>query len=400
MLIVLADDFSGAAEIGGIGIRYGLSTELQLEIDLNSAADLIVVDTDTRSLLEPDAIRKMESVCDALKNSKGPIKIFKKVDSVMRGHLMTEINVVQRRFNFNRVLLLPANPGRGRKIVAGYYTVNGTSLDETVFASDPDFPISSSSVELLVNSKASNLRHVHLEVDQALPNLSLITGEIESKSDLKRYLTNTNELDLCCGAAELFESYLENLGYAPQTKKPISKQAVLPSFGLIINGSTVKHQAEKELYQKLNIPQLFFPGKLNVDEFKLEKAEETAWYQKILNTMYAHHVVVISIEHPVKRNKSLSEIFLTRFIEMMQYITSNIPMDDIHFCITGGATASFIIRNFASNKLKVKDEIVSGVVKLSMKNKYGGKQVFCIVKPGSYVWPESLLESLSTHHRK
>ena len=40
MVFVLADDFSGAAEIGGIGHRYGLRTEVQLSLDLNTAADL------------------------------------------------------------------------------------------------------------------------------------------------------------------------------------------------------------------------------------------------------------------------------------------------------------------------------------------------------------------------
>src|SRR5688572_25154095 len=108
MLIVLADDFSGAAEIGGIGHRYGLSTEIQLQFDPSSTADLIVVDTDTRSMQESDAVKKIEEISHDLKKSNLAIKLFKKVDSVMRGHLIPEINVLRRHFNYNKVLLLPA----------------------------------------------------------------------------------------------------------------------------------------------------------------------------------------------------------------------------------------------------------------------------------------------------
>ena len=66
MLIVIADDFSGAAEIGGIGWRYGLNAEVQLTFDPRSNADLIVIDADTRSLTKDDAIMKTESLVNGL----------------------------------------------------------------------------------------------------------------------------------------------------------------------------------------------------------------------------------------------------------------------------------------------------------------------------------------------
>ena len=67
MVIVLADDFSGAAEIGGIGHRYGLRTEVQLSLDLSTAADLVVLDTNTRSLGEGEAAKKIFDTGTALK---------------------------------------------------------------------------------------------------------------------------------------------------------------------------------------------------------------------------------------------------------------------------------------------------------------------------------------------
>ena len=102
---------------------------------------------------------------------------------------------------------------------------------------------------------------------------------------------------------------------------------------------------------------------------------------------------MITIDHPVQHDKLLSEKFLNYFVELMQYITSEMDMTRIHFCLTGGATASSIIRQLGEGTWSVKKEIVPGVVTLVM-NKHGIPQGIFTVKPGSYPWPASLLESL------
>ena len=49
MIVVIADDLAGAAEMGGMAWRHGLAAEIQLELDASTDADLIVVDANTRS---------------------------------------------------------------------------------------------------------------------------------------------------------------------------------------------------------------------------------------------------------------------------------------------------------------------------------------------------------------
>src|SRR5688500_15220358 len=116
MLVVLADDFSGAAEIGGIAWRYGLQAEIQLKFTDDTDSDIIIIDTDSRGLSQADAIKKIEQLVSDLKKTNCTIQ-FKKVDSVFRGHVVAEINVLQQWFNYDTIFLLPANPNRGRKIV-------------------------------------------------------------------------------------------------------------------------------------------------------------------------------------------------------------------------------------------------------------------------------------------
>jgi len=395
MVIVLADDFSGAAEIGGIGHRYGLVTEVQLSMDLNTTADLVVVDTNTRSLSEGEAAEKIFDTGTALKKLNKPFYLFKKIDSVMRGHLIPELDALQDCFNFNRILLMPANPGRGRKIIGGEYLINGVKLHETIFAGDPDFPVLSSNIGQRIGSYIATLKHVHITPGDFPSSGSIVTGDIESKVDFKNYVASLRQDDLCCGAAELFEAFLEHLGFSSRPESALGIESSKSEFTLIINGTTVKNQNERDLYNQLNIPQLPLPGNFNDTEFDLQQDVAIAWFQKVLDVLQTRKVAVVTIDHPVQQNKILSEKFLKYFVELMTYITQNITLNKIHFCLTGGATASALIRHYTNEKLFVKGEIVSGVVSLAL-NGDGMQQGRFTVKPGSYPWPPRLIESLSS----
>jgi hypothetical protein len=371
MLIVIADDFTGAAEMGGIGYRYGLTTEVQLQPDLNSSADIIVIDADTRSMSERDAVIATKEIVDVLKNSGKKFRLFKKVDSVMRGYIAAESAVIQKELGYKRVLLLPANPSRGRKILIGAYYVDGITLDQTIFSADPDFPISSALVEKVIKPTESGFSHKHIYASDKLPSVSFITGDVETKKDIKHYIDQLNEDDLCAGAAESFEMFLEKLGYtvsASQTGNEVSTY-----YTLVVNGSTVKRAGERSLFKQVDIPYSSMPA----------EGEEGNWQQSVLRELKEHAAVVVAIDDPLKKDSDHPTIYLDRFVKLVHYISSEIGIEKIHFALTGGATASAIIRSLGVKRLKVKKEIIPGVVTLE-----GEKGLFT-VKPGSYGWPES-----------
>ena len=342
MLVVLADDFSGAAEIGGIGHRYGLNTEIQLTLDTISTADLVVLDTDTRSLNVTEAYNKISEIGAALKRWKQPFRLFKKIDSVIRGHIIPEINALHEHFGFPHVLLMSANPSRGRKIVDGKYIINNAPLHQTVFANDPDFPVVSAEVVERVKAHTSRLDHVHLKPGELFPPSAIITGDAESKTDLDRYVNHVDENGLCCGAADLFEVFLENFGYASRPKDVRNKESDRP-YTLIINGSTVRNSRDKELYDKLKVVLLPLPGRMNGTAFHLPAGEFFQWRKKVLEELHKTRRVAITIDHPIQHNKLLSEMFLNYFVESFRYVTENIAIDNIHVFLTGGATASAMI---------------------------------------------------------
>ena len=90
MIAVIADDFTGAAEIGGIGLRHGLNVIIETEPIRNRLADLIIIATDTRSLRADEASRQITQITEHLLQFN-PKFIFKKIDSVLRGNIKEEL---------------------------------------------------------------------------------------------------------------------------------------------------------------------------------------------------------------------------------------------------------------------------------------------------------------------
>ena len=115
MILVLADDLSGAAELAGIAFAHGLTAEVQTELQPRTEAQVICLDTDTRRL-EPEAaaagLRKLTRRIKAA----SPEFIFKKTDSALRGNIAAELGVLLEITARVRAVFVPANPSRGRTI--------------------------------------------------------------------------------------------------------------------------------------------------------------------------------------------------------------------------------------------------------------------------------------------
>ena len=90
MIAVIADDFTGAAEIGGIGLRYGLNVVIETEDIQSHNADLLIIATDTRSLSAKEASEHIFQITKELQKLK-PQFIFKKIDSALRGNIAEEL---------------------------------------------------------------------------------------------------------------------------------------------------------------------------------------------------------------------------------------------------------------------------------------------------------------------
>jgi len=140
-LLVIADDLTGGADAGVRFARAGLATRLLLDPATDPAAhpgsaQVVVVDTDGRRLT-PAAARV--AVRDVARRGG---RIFKKVDSLLRGPVAAELAGLLDAVPDALVLLAPALPAAGRTTVDGVQLVDGTPLHRAdgAWAAEPGTP--------------------------------------------------------------------------------------------------------------------------------------------------------------------------------------------------------------------------------------------------------------------
>ena len=222
MFIVIADDLTGAAELAGIGLQSGLNVEIRNEFSGYSAADLLVLNTSSRILKKDTAfvqVRKATEYAITL----NPRWIFKKTDSVLRGNILPEIKAILDVTGLKRSLLIPANPGLNRTIIARKYFINDTEIMETSFAQDPDYPCASSDVIQLLG-EYENLTTMYLKEKETLPMTGVIIGEIKDKKSIKYWAEQVSSKDVPAGAAEFFSMLLKEHGHNLNEKPDHLKQ--------------------------------------------------------------------------------------------------------------------------------------------------------------------------------
>src|SRR5215207_7075066 len=104
-ILVIADDLSGAAEIAGIGLRFGLSTRLCRRVVEHIDPGLTVVDTDSRSLTPANAAQAVRAAVAKLQCSNFDF-IYKKTDSAFRGPILAEVKALVAATGASGALLL------------------------------------------------------------------------------------------------------------------------------------------------------------------------------------------------------------------------------------------------------------------------------------------------------
>ena len=147
MIVVIADDITGAAEMAGIALRYGQNVVVSDEVNTNYNADVLVIYTNTRSMSKKEAVNVMEGLTEKAMLLQ-PSLFYKKTDSVLRGYIIPEMKAQMKAMNVDKGLIVPANPSLGRVIRNGKYYVNNQLIHQTAFSHDPEFPIKTSALKL------------------------------------------------------------------------------------------------------------------------------------------------------------------------------------------------------------------------------------------------------------
>ena len=382
MIAVIADDFTGAAEIGAIGLRFGLTAEVQTQFHPDSKADLLVIDTDTRSCTKEQAATKVEKVFKQLQKLC-PEWIYKKVDSVMRGHILAELTALLSASNRQRALLAPANPSMGRTISNGRYFIDSRPLNETDFANDPEYPATSSDALKLLGS-SQTISTCVLQSDQAAPKHGIVVGEAETNQDLLSWTQEANDQTILAGAADFFAAILEAKDFhvkPPKAEPKFFKDKT--ALFLCASGSTHSQRAVQQAQSHgipiSKMPPQLFQGRPSSDE-SLQQ-----WADDALTALKKHSKLVVTIDRPIAENRELALKLRHHIADLAANILSRTSIDGLF--IEGGATASAIVRRLNWTRFFPSTELAPGVVKMRIEQR---PHPYLTIKPGSYAWPQDV----------
>ena len=388
MIAVIADDFTGAAEIGGIGLRYGLSVLIETDVNTPKDVDVLVIATDTRSLNEKAATDEVARI-SVLLMKLNPDFIFKKIDSVLRGHVKKEIEAQLLTTGKNRALIVAGNPSVGRTIVNGRYFIDNIPLDETYFADDPDFPVQSSVITEIIASSELPVRSVKLSDELDAPGLFF--ADVANPEDLSAWAGRISPEFLLAGSSGFFDTILGRF-YKPDLSDPRTDLSFSES-SLFIFGS--KYPKPAGLFDKLHmnrVVRINMPEDIYYGTGSLPDLME-GWENEVTGHLRTGNSVMITIDHEPTDEKNLSGRLREHIGQLVSAVETKFELHDL--LIEGGATTSVVLKYLQIKRLIPFREADFGVIQM----KTDINPNLCITtKPGSYLWPENLgLKNMKTN---
>jgi uncharacterized protein YgbK (DUF1537 family) len=127
-IVMIADDLSGAADCAVSCAVQGLRTVVQVsEAASSEPAQVLAIDAATRSMPADRAAATVERIVAPFHSAR-PRVLFKKLDSLLRGHIGPELAAMRCGRTPTVVVMAPALPAQGRTTIDGCQFVNGQRL--------------------------------------------------------------------------------------------------------------------------------------------------------------------------------------------------------------------------------------------------------------------------------
>jgi D-threonate/D-erythronate kinase len=357
-IVIIADDLSGAAELAGIAFSQGYQAEVQRQFDPASEAEVIAVDTDSRSLPAETAAERVRQATTAIAAAK-PTWIFKKVDSLLRGNVRSEIEVLLEMNEWKRAVLIPANPSRSRTIENGQLLIDGVPMDRTALAQDPDHPRRSADVAELLGDGRLNANTITIP-------------DVANLSRLHSLATQIDDQVLAAGAADFFTALLERRG-RPTSRTGVSpKNLAIRLPALLVCGSRATWDRRAAECAAAGVPSRTLQPVL----FDLadDAANQLGIARRLLLGIGDAGAALPPAEL-VARLASLTALVLERS-----------PVATL--LVEGGATAAAVVHRLGWSCFAVVSSSPAGIGVLRPLRVSAAPTLW--IKPGSYPWPQSV----------
>lgn len=409
LLLIIADDFTGALDTGVQFAACGLETRVVVDPDVDFSActaQVLVVDTETRHISASAAYgivaRLTERACQA-----GVRYLYKKTDSALRGNIGAELAAVLEASGAKSLPFLPAFPQIGRITRNGVHYVDGVPVTESPFGKDPFEPVRHASVaELIASQQALPIRSFPpLKDGDPFPQEEgILVFDAQDAQDLYstgKCLLSQDHVRVMAGCAGFGAVLPELLGIAGGAPQPVPS---LDSRLLVVCGSVNPitlaqlDYAEREGFSRLRLSprQKLTPGYWESGEGQ----EDLAAIQKLL----ADHPRCIIESNDRGGNQPTADLaeklgldregLRVRIAGSLGHLVGRLFASP-HLgtlLLTGGDTLLQCMNAIGVSELKPICELEKGVVLARFS--YGHQARFVITKSGGF-GAESLLTDLA-----
>ncbi len=406
-IVVVADDLTGAADTGVHFCQPCGEVLLACPGRLGAVVPGIACYTQSRGLPAPAARRQVASLCAGLA-SQAPEWVYKKIDSCLRGNPGPEIEAVMETFDHAVSFVAPAYPEMGRTTLHDVHYVDGKPLARTEAARDPVSPVRTSHLSAAV---AAGSRYAVAHVDVALVDgASMETLASETRRLVQagcRHLVfdaaDQQHLDriaalalgaphrvLLVGSGGLAKSLAGRLA---AERSPATEAGGLPQGGghLLVLGTPSERSREQLRHLAAEMPCRILrldPGLLASGEWR-----HTAEAAEALAALCEQDVALV-IRQPVSdagcaptrwQPERVAEGLGALVARLLQGVRP------ASLFLTGGDTAHAVLEASAAQGIRLRGEIVPGVVRGVVE---GGLAhgLAVVTKAGAFGGPRTLLE--------
>ncbi|HYG43624.1 MAG TPA: D-threonate kinase [Bordetella sp.] len=359
IVAIVADDLTGSGDTAVQFVRAGWATQLSVGRASQALADpaarqaeVIAVTTHSRPLPGPQAAVVVGEDVAALR-AAGVRRLYKKVDSTLRGAFKAEIDAARRAWRDDAIAVVcPAFPATGRTVRDGVLYVDRRPVTETSAATDPVTPVTESHIPTLLGS--AQLGVINGESARALADRILAAGEVVAVD-----AQTAADMDRLAQAIVLIGERALPVGSGGLATPLARLWAGAESHGAVIVVVTSQHSAARRQAAALQAAgaQTWSPSLAQL----ADDAAWRAWAAQVCQAAPAYGPQAIQLLlAPVGRHEGLdSDKVAARLGELAGQLI--VAGDAAGVVATGGDGASAVLAALQAGGIALVDEVTGGV---------------------------------------
>lgn len=418
MIAVIADDITGANDIGSMFAKNQLKTDVlfdsgYLEHYQKSESEVLIVDTDSRFDKPEDAYQKVFETTKAME-SLGATKYFNKTCSVFRGNIGAEFDAMLEALQEEFAVIILGFPKNGRETINGVHYVHGKELSQSEFRNDPLHPMRTSNLaEILRSQTERKVGLVNYETVRTgtvkLKNelirqkefYQYVIVDVIDQQDLKIIAEAVKDFRILCGSSAIAEGLPHFLEKTDDTLPlPLPEKS---EGGILMVAGSLMPQSKKQIEYMHNKADVIQLEALQLLE-KAERDEMIIELTKLISMIIKNnqHVLLHSPNNADEvremksraRRKGMSNPEVSRLVsESLAEIAKNVLecTGQNKLLVAGGDTSAAVCKKLQIKAMRVYKEIQPGLPSCVT---LGDRPLHIVLKSGSFGSEDFFMEAI------